>query len=162
MMTKTKSADRIALEAEAERHGVEVREWMSDRALRIAVAEKLMPGVFPFTEKSDTHVQRAFELALDGAAAKAAALADQQAAALAAAPRGEYVNGAPRADTAAVGRVSSSAQLRQRRGIPEPRPHRPAEAVLQVRADAALKRRGGPPPVRSSAELAQRLRGSRP
>ena len=47
-----KTADRIALEAEAAMHGVEVREWMSDRTLRIAVTEKLAPGVHPFEGKS--------------------------------------------------------------------------------------------------------------
>lgn len=58
---------RLALEATAKAHGVEVREDMAQRDVQIAVVQKLRQDV-DFTGKSDDYVNAAFDLALADAA----------------------------------------------------------------------------------------------
>lgn len=65
---------RMELEAEAKKHGVEVRADMSDRAIREAVVRKLRTDAPAFAGKSDEYVQYAFDHAIrDSAAVEEAA-----------------------------------------------------------------------------------------
>lgn len=113
--------DRAALEAEAAKRGVPIKPGMSDRQIREAVAEKLMPGVYAFTGKADTYAEVAFGYAVAAAEKEDAANAQRaiweadiaRASPLAAATPGGHVSGAThpavRADA-----VRSSVELRQR------------------------------------------------
>ncbi len=113
-------AERWRLEVEAAKHGVIVEAGMTDRAIHEAVAEKLMPGVFKFEGRREGHyAERAYQIAVEGAAAKAMAVEEASAAAAAAqdAARSatDGTGAAARADRADL-TIRSSAELRTQRG----------------------------------------------
>jgi uncharacterized protein len=70
---------RLALEATAQKHGVEVRADMADRAIMEAVTLKLRPNS-RFDGVSDDYVRAAFNFAIDDAAKTDQAVAQQRMA----------------------------------------------------------------------------------
>lgn len=106
---------RLSLEAEAGKHGVEVRADMSDRQVREAVVEKLNPGVHRFDAASDDYIAAAYRIETNKAETARDTAAQNRAKAT-----GHAAPAPQRADAqdgkAPAGFVRSSAELLARIG----------------------------------------------
>ncbi|EHL99373.1 hypothetical protein HMPREF9946_03135 [Acetobacteraceae bacterium AT-5844] len=93
---------RLALEAEAAKHGIEVRGDMADRAIREAVIVKVR-GATEFANRSDDYVSAAFDMAVQDAKARNDAASQQ---------RSQSNGGAPRQDADLPKAIRSAAAAR--------------------------------------------------
>lgn len=69
---------RVKLEAEAKVHGVEIKQDMDDKGIRVAVIKAIRGDSFDATGKSDAYIEAAYELAVADKAARADAVGNQR------------------------------------------------------------------------------------